>query len=103
WFQWFNIVRTRVSQTTSSATIDGKAQTVFGDLIPLGVAPVEASGSVLWVADPTDTTVNVQGRIVATMLRTPATVNPFSYPPAIRYANAAINATTNPLAKRGAL
>lgn len=102
WFQWFNVVRTRTSQTASSATIDGKPQTLFGDLIALNVAPVVASGPVVWVADPADTTVNVQGRIVATRLRTPATINQFSYPYHIRYANAAINATTNPFARRGA-
>src|ERR1051325_7701881 len=56
WFQWFNIVRTRVSQASSSATVAGQPLMPFADILPLNVAPVEASGAVLWVADPTDTT-----------------------------------------------
>jgi hypothetical protein len=102
WFQWFNIVRTRVSQTASTAMIDGAMLKMLDNFIPLGVAAAETAGQVLWVADATDTTVNVQGRIVATRLRAPAAVNPFSYPYHIRWANAAINATTNAFARRGA-
>ena len=104
WFQWFNIVRTRVSATSSEATLDGRPLVLFKDVIPLGVAPVSASAPVLWVSDPADTTIDVRGRIVATMLRTPApeAVRPFSYPYFNRYATAAINATTARLGRRGA-
>jgi hypothetical protein len=42
WFQWFNITRTRVSVTSSRATIAGLSMRLFGDFIPLGVAPVWA-------------------------------------------------------------
>ena len=56
WFQWFNIIRTRVSLTSSRATIAGQSLTLFGDIIPLSAVPVEATGPVLWLADPTDTT-----------------------------------------------
>ncbi len=104
WFQWFNITRTRVSVTSSRATIAGRALTLFGDVVPLGVAPVEATGPVLWLANPGDTTIDVRGRIVATMLRAPApgSIRPTSYPPGVRYANAAITGTLAPLARRGA-
>lgn len=104
WFQWFNIVRTRVSPTSSSARIAGQALTVFSDIIPLGVLPVEASGAVLWLPDPADTTADIRGRIVATMLRPPATaaIAPNSYPFNVRYANAAINAVLPALSRRGA-
>src|SRR5688572_1867098 len=69
WFQWFNIVRTRVSQPASSARIAGQGMTLFTDIIPLSVAPVSATGPVLWLGDPADTTIDVRGRIVATRLQ----------------------------------
>ena len=104
WFQWFNIVRTRVSVTSSSATIAGQPLRLFGDVIPLSVAPLEAAGPVLWLADPSDTTIEVRGRIIATLLRAPApdAIRPTGYPANIRYANAAIAATTTGLTRRGA-
>ena len=104
WFQWFNLTRTRVSVTASRGSIAGQSMTLFGDLIPLNVAPVEATGPVLWLADPTDTTTDVRGRIVATLLRAPApgSIRVTSYPARVRYADAAITATIAPLARRGA-
>src|SRR3954468_18309169 len=50
-FQWFDMTRTRVSVTASKTSIAGQAMTLFGDFIPLGVVPAEASGTVLWVTD----------------------------------------------------
>ncbi len=104
WFQWFNITRTRVSVTSSRATIAGRSMALFSDIIPLGALPVEATGPVLWLANPEDTTIDVRGRIVATMLRAPApgSIRPTSYPAGVRYANAAIAGTLAPLARRGA-
>jgi hypothetical protein len=104
WFQWFNITRTRVSMTSSRATIAGQPLTLLGDIIPLSVAPVEATGPVLWLADPSDTTIEVRGRIVATLLGEPAqgSIRPTSYPAGVRYANAAINTTLARLSVRGA-
>jgi hypothetical protein len=104
WYQWFNIVRTRVSLTESRVTIDGQSMALYGDIIPLGVARVDTSGPVLWVHNPSDTAVDVRGRIVATRLATPApgSVRPYSYPYSNRYATAAIAATMTPLARRGA-
>lgn len=104
WFQWFNIVRTRVSVTSSRATIAGQQLTLFGDVIPLSAVPVEATGSVLWLPDPADTTTEVRGRIVATLLRAPAagSIRPTSYPIGIRYANAAIAGSLASLTRRGA-
>ena len=104
WFQWFNITRTRVSVTASRATIAGQPLTLFGDVIPLGVAPVEATGPVLWIADPADTTADLRGRIVATLLRAPApgTIRATSYPAPVRYADAAITGTLASLTRRGA-
>ncbi len=104
WFQWFNIVRTRVSMTSSRATIAGQSLTVFGDIIPYNTVPVEASGPVLWLADLSDTTTDIRGRIVATLLRAPAaaSIRPTSYPRNIRYASAAVTGTIALLSARGA-
>ena len=104
WFQWFNITRTRVSLTSSRATIAGQPLTLFGDVIPLSAVPVDATGPVLWLADPTDTTTEVRGRIVATLLRAPApgTIRPTSYTLGVRSANAAITGTLARLTARGA-
>ena len=104
WFQWFDIVRTRVSLAGSRASIGGQAMTLFGDMIPLNVVPAEASGAVLWVADAADTTADVRGRVVATPLLAapPAAIRPTSYTFASRYADAAINATLARVQRRGA-
>ena len=104
WFQWFYITRTRVSVTSSRATIAGQATAIFRDIIPLAAVPAEATGPVLWLANPEDTTIDVRGRIVATLLKapSPASIRVTSYPYRVRYANAAIVATMAPLAQRGA-
>ena len=104
WFQWFNIVRTRHAMHASRVTLAGRSLTLFGDIIPLGVVPAEAAGTVFWLMDPTDTTADVRGRIVATPLRAPpaGAVRPYSYPAGSRYANAAISGTLARLTRRGA-
>jgi hypothetical protein len=78
--------------------------TLFQDFIPLNVVPAEASGAVLWIADATDTTADIRGRIVATSLLAPApgTIRVNSYTFASRYADAAINGTLARFARRGA-
>src|SRR6478672_13042483 len=40
YFQWFDMTRTRVSVTSSKASIAGQAMTLFVDFIPFGVVPV---------------------------------------------------------------
>ena len=104
YFQWLDMTRTRVSLTSSKASIGGRPMTLFQDFIPLGVVPAEAAGSVLWIADPTDTTADVRGRIVATTALAPApsSIRVNSYTFASRYADAAINTTSNRFARRGA-
>ncbi len=104
WFQWFNIVRTRVSTTASRASIAGQPLTLFRDAIPLNTAPIETSGTVIWITDPADTTIDIRGRIVATQLRAPlpGSIRPYSYPASARYATAAIAATLPRLVRRGA-
>ena len=104
WFQWFSITRTRVSVTSSRATVAGQSLPLFGEIIPLSAAPVETTGPVLWLASVEDSTIDLRGRIVATLLRPPAaaSIRPTSYPTNVRYANAAIAGTLTRLSRRGA-
>ena len=104
WFQWFDITRTRVSVTSSRARIGGQTMALFEDFIPVNVVPAEAAGPVLWVADASDTTIDVRGRIVATPILAPAAtaIRANSYTFASRYADAAINGTLARFARRGA-
>lgn len=104
YFQWWNMIRTRVSSVSSSATIGGEPLAIWTDFIPLGNVAADVSGPVLWLANPGDTTVDVRGRVVAARVVAPrpeairTTVNSVE----VRYANAAITATTQGLARRGA-
>ena len=104
WFQWFNITRTRVSVAASSARVGGQAMALFTDIIPLGAIPAEATGPVMWLSDPSDTTIDVRGRVVATLLRPPApgSIRATSYTANVRYADAAITSTIGRLNQRGA-
>jgi hypothetical protein len=104
WFQWFNITRTRTSAPGSAITVAGKPLVMYRDLAPLSVLPVEASGTVLWLANPADTTVDIRGRIVATPVQVPppAAVRTTSYPTRVRYSEAATAATLRTLTRRGA-
>jgi Zn-dependent M28 family amino/carboxypeptidase len=104
WFQWFDMTRTRVSVTASRASIGGQAMTLYSDFTPLNVVPAEAAGTVLWVPDAADTTVDVRGRIVATPVLPPApgAIRANSYTFASRYADASINGTAGRFARRGA-
>lgn len=104
YFQWFNVVRTRVSGVASRASIGGQSRAVFGDLIPLTLGNADVRGDVTWLADPSDTTIDVHGRIVATRLLTPPAerIRTTTNSPGVRYATAAIAVTQGALARRGA-
>lgn len=103
WFQWFNAVRTRVSVPASSASVAGQAVALFDRVIPWNVVPVEASGTVLWIENPSDTTIDVRGRIVATPIQLPsaASVRSTSYPTRVRFAEAAVATTARWFTRRG--
>jgi hypothetical protein len=103
WFQWFTAVRTRVSVGGSTAAIAGRPVALWQELVPMNVVPVDASGPVLWVADPADTTIDVRGRIVATVVQPPApgSVRATSYPTRVRVAEAAMATTVRSLVRRG--
>ena len=104
YYQWFDMTRTRVSVTASSASIGGRAMSLFDDMIPTAVVPVTVSAPVLWVDNPADSSVDVRGKVVATMVLAPApaSIRANSYTFASRYADAAINGTVQRFARRGA-
>ncbi len=104
WFQWFPITRTRVSEIASHAEIAGRPLAVNRDLVPITVVPVEASGPVLWISDPSDTSIDLRGRIVATLLPTPpaGSVRTTSYPYGVRYVEAAVRTALLGFTRRGA-
>ena len=104
YFQWFTMVRTRVSTTMSRVMIGGQPFALFTDVTAPGVVPIEAAGAITWLADLADTTVDVRGKIVAAMLPVPnpASIRPNSYPLNVRYVDAAIAAMNVRFARRGA-
>jgi hypothetical protein len=104
YFQWFNMLRTRVSTTASRASLDGKPLELYRDIIPLGVVPASASGPVVWLDNPSDSTIDIRGKIVAAAVLTPApaSIRPNGYPANVRYVDAAVAGMTARLARRGA-
>jgi hypothetical protein len=104
YFQWWNMLVTRVSTVSSSATIGGKALTLWKDIVPLGAAIADASGPTVWVGDGSDSTIDVRGKIAVAAMVAPAAsaVRTTTNSPEVRYTQAAITATTARLQRRGA-
>jgi len=104
WFQWFPITRTRVSEIASHAEVGGHTLLVNRDLVPITVVPVEVLGPVVWVSDPADSSIDLRGRIIATLLPTPppGSVRTTSYPYGVRYIEAAVRAALQGFTRRGA-
>jgi hypothetical protein len=105
YFQWFNMIRTRVSTVSSSALIGGQPLELWKDILPLGNSNADANGAVVWVENAADSTVDVRGKIVATRLvaPNPASIRTTTNSPDVRYTQAAITATTQRLGRRGAI
>jgi len=105
YYQWFNMTRTRVSTVSSMATLGNDTLNVWRDFIPLGNRGLDVSGPVLWLDNANDSTVNVQGRVVAVPVLTPnrASIRSTVNSEDVRYANAALAATQQRFARRGAL
>ena len=104
YFQWWNMIRTRVSTVSTTGTIGGQAAEVFRDFIPLGGSNADLVGPVVWVANSADTTLDVRGKLVATPMVTPlpASIRTTTNSPGVRYTQAGITATQQRFARRGA-
>src|ERR1035437_2077880 len=103
YFQWWNMHRTRLSTVSSSVALDGRALALWTEITPTSNLRGDVSAQTVFVGDGRDTTIDVKGRIAVVMLQPPTaalrtTTNSYEY----RYARAAITATANPVARRGA-
>ncbi|WP_306518158.1 M28 family metallopeptidase [Gemmatimonas sp.] len=104
YFQWFNMVRTRVSTVSSTGTLAGQPLEVWKDFVPLGASSADISGPVVWIANPADSSVDVRGKVVATAMLAPnpASIRTTTNSPEVRYTQAAVQAMQARFARRGA-
>ena len=104
YFQWFNMVRTRVSTVSTTGALSGEPIEVWKDFIPLGQSSADLAGPVVWVPNAADTSVSVQGKVVATLMLAPnpASIRTTTNSPEVRYTQAAVSAMQARFARRGA-
>ncbi|HYW48979.1 MAG TPA: M28 family peptidase [Gemmatimonadaceae bacterium] len=104
WFQWWNMLVTRVSTISSSASINGTPLTLWKEIVPLGANIADASGPTVWAGDGSDSTVDVRGRIAVVELTAPpaASIRTTTNTHEVRYAQAAVAMITNRMQRRGA-
>ena len=104
WFQWWDMRRTRISNTTSSVKIGGRTLALWTDIAPTSNAAADVSGTTIFVGDGSDTTVDIRGKVVvATWVAPPAasvrsTTNTYE----VNYTRAAIAPMSTRLTRRGA-
>ena len=105
YFQWWNMVRTRVSTVSTTAALGDKALTVWKDFVPLGSSNADVSAPVVWVGTGADSTIDVRGKIAALQITAPpaASIRTTTNSAEVRYANAAIAAATQRVQRRGAV
>jgi hypothetical protein len=104
YFQWWNMLVTRISTVSSSAVIGGQTLTLWKEIVPLGQNIADAVGPTVWVADGSDSTIDVRGKIAVILMNAPAAsaVRSTTNTPEVRYTQAALAATTRRLQGRGA-
>ena len=71
YFQWFNMVRTRVSTVSTAGSIGEKALVVWRDFVPLGSANADVSAPIVWLGTGADSTIDVRGKIAALQITAP--------------------------------
>lgn len=105
YFQWFNMVRTRVSTVSTNGAVGDTPLTVWTDFVPLGSANADVSAPVVWLGDGADSTIDVRGKIAAIQITAPpaASIRTTTNSKEVRYANAAITAATQRVQRRGAV
>lgn len=103
WYQWFNVRRTRVSSTSSVVRLAGRPLALWSEVTPASNADGDVAGRVVFLRDWRDTSVNVEGRVVATMLlSTSAGTRTTTNTPGYRAARQGILVQSGALARRGA-
>lgn len=105
YFQWFNMIRTRISSVSTTGTLGDEPLTVWKDFIPLGGSGADVQGPVVWIANSADSSVDVRGKVVATPMLRPysASIRTTTNSPEVRYTQAAVAAMQQRFARRGAL
>jgi len=105
YFQWFNMVRTRVSTVSTTGAIGEKSLVVWKDFVPLGSANADVSAPIVWLGTGADSTIDVRGKIAALQITPPpaASIRTTTNSVEVRYANAAITAATQRVQRRGAV
>ena len=104
YFQWWNLLVTRVSTVSSSAMIGGTTLTLWKDIVPLGQNIADADGPTVWAGDGSDSTIDVRGKVAVVQMVAPlassvrTTTNTYE----VRYIQAATAAIGRAMARRGA-
>ena len=104
WFQWWNMRRTRISSTSSSVQLNGRAMALWTEITPTTNTAIDVSGPTLFVGDARDTTIDVRGRIVVTMLTAPlpSAIRTTTNTPDYNYTRAALTPIASALTRRRA-
>lgn len=104
WFQWWNMRRTRISNSTSSVKIAGRALALWTDITPASNAAADVAATTLFVGDGSDSTIDVRGKVVVATLVAPppASVRSTTNTYEVNYARAAITPMSTRFARRGA-
>ncbi len=103
YFQWWNMIRSRVSSVSTKLYIGGDLE-IWKDIIPTVNAQGDVRGKTVWIDNVADSSVDVRGKVVVARMIAPANpvrkegTNSYEY----RYASSAMQATSRPLQQRGA-
>jgi hypothetical protein len=104
WFQWWNMRRTRISNTTSSVKIGGRTLALWTDIAPTSNVAADVAAPTIFVGDGSDTTTDIRGKVVVATLVAPppASVRSTTNTYDVNYTRAAITPMTGRLMRRGA-
>ena len=104
WFQWWSMRRTRISSTSSSVWLNGRALSLWSEVTPTSNTPADVAGPAFFISDWRDTTIAVRGKIVVTTLTPPdpGTIRTTTNTPDYNYTRAALTPLATAFARRGA-
>ncbi len=105
WFQWWNMRRTRISSSSSSVQVNGRPMALWTEVTPTTNTAADVSGPSRFLSDASDTTLDVRGQIIVTILTPPppATIRSTTNTPDYNYTRAALTPLANAFARRGAM
>src|SRR6185312_2739605 len=68
YFQWWNMLRTRVSTISSFVTLDGKPLALWTEISPTANLGGDASAQTIFVGDGRDSTIDVKDKIAVVLM-----------------------------------